>query len=593
MTYYAGQKLGNHQLVRLLGRSGFAEVYLGKHVDLDTYVAIKVLKRQTSFKALNGFLEEARIIAGLKHPHIVRILEFGIEKRCPFLVMPYLPDRTLRHRYARCVNSPAVILPYVKQIAAALHYAHERKIIHQAVKPENMLLDAADNVLLSDFGLAMRVHNSYPYMSSGDDGGTMAYMAPEQLRGKPCSASDQYALGAVMYEWLCGCPLFDGLGMMIVKQHLQTPPMPLRRHVPALSDSVERVVLKALEKEPLLRFASLQELALAFEDACEEGMGAGLLEPLRQEPSQEERLPDRVHVVASGSSQQTPLVSASLHSNTLQSEAITVANSATVSSLRPYISRRMMITGLAGIGVTLCGAFFWRVSSGANSAIPSVSQSGSAVGTLSPLHPGSTPVTRKSSTHAASSAMHRSRQKSSTSTTSTTNGPWQNSSTTSTTSSATNGDGNTSASPSLFPNTDIQPTSTPPNIDIQPTSTPDITVSPTSTPVQKATLMVRVSAKNTVKNNKTLTIQVVTNIGNIAFRVEIDYFNLKNQDNYPPSKLISSTTDDGGNASVKWSLSLSPGQIVSNTYAQLQAIATDQQGNSVSSQAMQVKIVES
>src|SRR5438876_3815901 len=271
MAYKAGQKLGNYQLESFLGQGGFAEVYLGKHIYLNTYAAIKVLQRQSNNEALEIFLHEARMIASLKHPHIVRVLDFGIDEQHPFLVMAYGPCGTLRQRYNRGkIFSPATIAPHVRQVVDALHYAHGRKIIHRDVKPENMLLDDDNTMLLSDFGLAMRERSTYHSVHSADSAGTTIYMAPEQLRGKPCAASDQYALGIVMYEWLCGCLPFDGPDISIVVQHLHEAPIPLREHVAALPEEVERVVLKALEKDPQQRFANVQELGTAFEEACKD-----------------------------------------------------------------------------------------------------------------------------------------------------------------------------------------------------------------------------------------------------------------------------------------------------------------------------------
>ena len=262
MAYRAGQKLGNYQLERLLGHGGFAEVYLGKHIYLQYSGRYQSITESIDDEALEKFLQEARIIAGLKHSHIVRVLEFGIEGQHPFLVMAYAPHGTLRRRYSRGnALPPTIILPYVQQIAEALQYAHERKIIHRDVKPENMLLDENDTVLLSDFGLAMREHSTYHSVHSTDSAGTTLYMAPEQLKGKPCAASDQYALGVVMYEWLCGCLPFDGPDISIVVQHLHESPAPLREHVPTLPIEVEAVVLRALEKDPKQRFANVQELA--------------------------------------------------------------------------------------------------------------------------------------------------------------------------------------------------------------------------------------------------------------------------------------------------------------------------------------------
>ena len=194
-----GQQLGNYRLIRLIGEGGFAEVYLGEHLHLGTQAAIKILKTQLTSSDVEQFRSEARIIANLEHPNIVRILDFGVEGKIPFLVMSYAPNGTLRQQYPRGVSLPLpAILSYVKQIADALQYAHDQKLIHRDVKPENMLLGRRHEVLLSDFGIALATQSSR-YQSTRDVVGTVAYMAPEQIQGKPRPASDQYALAVVVY----------------------------------------------------------------------------------------------------------------------------------------------------------------------------------------------------------------------------------------------------------------------------------------------------------------------------------------------------------------------------------------------------------
>ncbi len=151
-----GQQLGNYRLIRLLGQGGFAEVYLGEHIYLDTSAAIKVLHTQLDSDEVESFRAEARTIARLVHPHIVRVLDYGVEGKTPFLVMDYAPNGTLRKRYPKGVPLPlSTIVSYVTQLADALQYAHEQKVIHRDVKPENMLLDRRNEVLLSDFGIAL------------------------------------------------------------------------------------------------------------------------------------------------------------------------------------------------------------------------------------------------------------------------------------------------------------------------------------------------------------------------------------------------------------------------------------------------------
>src|SRR5947209_11604528 len=156
MANDVGQQLGNYRLVRLLGRGGFADVYLGEHLYLNTPAAIKLLQIQPTEEVLAKFLAEARTIARLSHPHIVSVLDFGIEQGTPFLVMSYAPYGSLRQRHPPGSILPAAtITSYSHQMALALQYAHDRNIIHCDVKPENMLLGKDQTLMLADFGIAL------------------------------------------------------------------------------------------------------------------------------------------------------------------------------------------------------------------------------------------------------------------------------------------------------------------------------------------------------------------------------------------------------------------------------------------------------
>src|SRR5579863_7682984 len=151
MADRVGQQLGNYRLDRLLGQGGFAEVYLGEHIYLGTLAAIKVLRTELDSDEIEHFHAEARTIARLVHPHIVRVLEFGVDNSTPFLVVDYAPNGTLRKHHARGVPLPlATVVDYIRQIADALQYAHEQKVIHRDVKPENTLLGRRNEVLVSD-----------------------------------------------------------------------------------------------------------------------------------------------------------------------------------------------------------------------------------------------------------------------------------------------------------------------------------------------------------------------------------------------------------------------------------------------------------
>ena len=262
------QRLGNYRLLRLLGQGGFAQVYLGEHLRLGTQAAIKMLFTHLPDEEVGHFLAEARTLARLEHPHIIRILDFDIEQDIPFLVMSYAPNGTLRQRYPKGMRPPLdIILTYLKQAAGALECAHNARLVHRDIKPENMLLDRYDYMLLSDFGIAVMAHSTRS-QSTQEITGTVSYMAPEQIQGKPRPASDQYALGVVAYEWLCGCLPFHGTTAEITTQHLHVKPLPLREHVPGIPTAIEDVVLKALEKDPHQRFTNVLQFATAFEQAC-------------------------------------------------------------------------------------------------------------------------------------------------------------------------------------------------------------------------------------------------------------------------------------------------------------------------------------
>ncbi|HEV2580606.1 MAG TPA: protein kinase [Ktedonobacteraceae bacterium] len=268
MADLTGQQLGNYRIIRLIGRGGFADAYLGEHIYLRTQVAIKVLQAKVANdEDLEGFLKEARTIAHLIHPNIVRVTDFGVEAETPFLVMDYAPKGTLRQRHPKGTIIPiTTIIPYVRQVAMALQHAHDEKLVHRDIKPENMLLGRKDEVLLSDFGIAL-VSQSSRYESTQDVVGTVAYMSPEQIQGKPRPASDQYSLAVVVYEWLSGDRPFHGSFTELCTQHMFASPPPLRERVPGISPDIEHVVTTALAKDPKQRFGSVLAFANALEQA--------------------------------------------------------------------------------------------------------------------------------------------------------------------------------------------------------------------------------------------------------------------------------------------------------------------------------------
>ncbi len=285
MADYTGKQLGNYRLFRSLGRGASAEVYLGEHVHLGTFAAIKVLSGLVEGYRSDDFRGEAQIIARLRHPHIVRVLDFGVESNLPFLVMDYVPNGTLRQRYPQGTILPLLtIVSYTNQIAEALQYAHDHKITHRDVKPENMLLDVNDQVLLSDFGISAiePTTSSLPTLKQASTGraGTPIYMAPEQIHGHPHFASDQYALAVIVYEWMCGARPFSGDVLAVMYQHVHTQPPSLRETLPTIAPGIEQVILKALAKDPQQRYGRILDFAKALEEAVQMDVGLTFLRPL-------------------------------------------------------------------------------------------------------------------------------------------------------------------------------------------------------------------------------------------------------------------------------------------------------------------------
>src|SRR5215467_13761878 len=186
MTERIGQQLGNYRLLRLLGRGGFADVYLGEHVYLSKPAALKVLRLRLAEQESEQFLREARTLARLEHPHIVRVLDFAVQDGQPYLIMDYAVGGSLRAKHLAGTRLPLEhVLVYVNQVAPALQYAHDQRLIHRDIKPENMLLDAREQVLLADFGLARHLpaHPASTQVLDPTLAGTAPYLAPEQVQG--------------------------------------------------------------------------------------------------------------------------------------------------------------------------------------------------------------------------------------------------------------------------------------------------------------------------------------------------------------------------------------------------------------------------
>jgi serine/threonine protein kinase len=269
MADKTGKQIGNYRLVKLIGKGGFAEVYLGQHVRIASKrAAVKIL--YLFDVDAKKFQQEAEITEQLAHPHIVRLLEFDLQEGIPFLVLDYASGGSLRNRHPKGSQvALATVIAYLKEIAPALQYAHNRHILHRDIKPDNMLIGRQGELLLSDFGIAELSQTGRTSLEATLlTGGTPYYMAPETFNGRPEKASDQYSLAVVVYEWLCGVVPFNGENFIqLGYQHAHAPVPPLRSINPAISPAVEKVVMKALAKDPRDRYPEVKDFAEDLENA--------------------------------------------------------------------------------------------------------------------------------------------------------------------------------------------------------------------------------------------------------------------------------------------------------------------------------------
>lgn len=274
-----GQKLGVYQLESLLGSGGMAEVYLARDPTLARAVAVKVLPASLAADAsyVTRFRTEARRVAALSHPHIVPVYAFGEQRGLLYLVMPVLRE-SLRDRLDRDRKLPppeAVALAL--QVASALEAAHALGLVHRDVKPENILIDADKQALLTDFGIAREVNflhrgtGAQTLSATGLPVGTPEYMAPEQLRGGGVDQrADIYALGAVLYELLTGAvPHAADSPYEVAALVLTTPLVPPAKRNPAIWPALDQAVRMALARDPDRRFSSAESFAAALRQALD------------------------------------------------------------------------------------------------------------------------------------------------------------------------------------------------------------------------------------------------------------------------------------------------------------------------------------
>jgi len=255
-----------YRILEPIGAGGSSQVYLAQDTALGREVAIKVLDPQA---AADGtlrklFVKEARALAQLTHPNIVGVYDVGEVDGLPFIVMEHVAGSSLKQRIERSGALPlddAVRL--TDEIANGLAFAHSRGIIHADMKPSNILLDQSDQPKICDFGIARTPaeESDSPQLFA-----TALYVAPERVEGRPASvASDIYGLGLVVYEMLVGKPPFtSGNAAVLLRDHVVRPPVPPSHLRPSLPKEVDSIVLKALAKDPALRYHKATDIGEAL-----------------------------------------------------------------------------------------------------------------------------------------------------------------------------------------------------------------------------------------------------------------------------------------------------------------------------------------
>ena len=273
-----------YRVLEHLSDGGMATVYLAEHITVGRQLAIKILHPEQAVQpdVVRRFLQEARAASLVRNPHVVDIIDVGFTgEGLAYMAMELIDGEDLGTLLARTGPLPwSRLAPMVLQICDALAATHARGIVHRDIKPENCVVTefngAQDFVKLIDFGIAKdlagNLNNDRPRTISGSVYGTAAYVAPEMLAGKPADHRvDIYALGILMYELLLGERPFGGEALSdILVGHLQHRPAPLRSKIPQrVSEAVDALVLRCLEKDPAHRFQSMTELGEAIADTID------------------------------------------------------------------------------------------------------------------------------------------------------------------------------------------------------------------------------------------------------------------------------------------------------------------------------------
>jgi tRNA A-37 threonylcarbamoyl transferase component Bud32 len=260
------EHIGRFGIRRLLGAGAYGTVYLAEDPVLDRPVALKVLRSDApgQSKARERFLREAKAAAQLHHPHIIPVFDAGTDGEVYYLASEYIHGRTLEDELPHHRQDWDWAADVCRRLAEALAYAHRLGIVHRDVKASNVMVDQQGDIHLMDFGLARRLQSDEKLTKDGAILGTAAYMAPEQASadfGPVGPSSDQYSLGIVLYELLCGEPPFSGPAAVVLYNCLHTEPAAPHTSVPEVPRDLEAICLKAIAKRPEDRYENCDALA--------------------------------------------------------------------------------------------------------------------------------------------------------------------------------------------------------------------------------------------------------------------------------------------------------------------------------------------
>jgi eukaryotic-like serine/threonine-protein kinase len=274
-----GRVIGNYRVIEKIGQGGMGEVFHARDERLGRDVAVKIIRPSSADQAdhVRRFEQEARAAAALNHPNIVAIYDVGTDDGSPYIVSELLEGETLRQGLSKGSLPPSLALEYARQIVEGLIAAHDRRIVHRDLKPENLFVTNDGRIKILDFGVAKlqpppeQVERSPETMTtvtkSGAVVGTVAYMSPEQLRGKPVDhRSDLFSMGSILYEMLSGRRAFRGeTEVDTMTAVLREDPPEIHVEEGRISPAFQQIVRHCLEKEAANRFQSARDLAFALE----------------------------------------------------------------------------------------------------------------------------------------------------------------------------------------------------------------------------------------------------------------------------------------------------------------------------------------